>query len=61
MSEQVVNITTHEVAGIAKVDDSTVRRWAEDGEIPGAWKTPGGHWRFDQSQVLARFGSAVRS
>jgi excisionase family DNA binding protein len=61
MAEQIVNIKTRDVAGIAQVDDSTVRRWAEEGTIPGAWKTPGGHWRFDQDLVLARFGNSAVS
>lgn len=59
MTEQIVNIKTRDVADLAGVDDSTVRRWAEEGTIPGAWKTPGGHWRFDQALVLARLGSAA--
>lgn len=61
MTEQIVNITTRQVAQIACVDDSTVRRWAENDELPGAWKTPGGHWRFDRRLIDARFQKQVAS
>lgn len=49
-----------EVAGILRVDPKTVSRWAERGKFPaladgrpGAFKTPGGHWRFQPAAVDA--------
>jgi excisionase family DNA binding protein len=53
MATDSVNITTREVAEIARVDSSTVRKWAEAGTIPWAMKTPGGHYRFNRNDVLA--------
>lgn len=47
-----------EVASILRVDPKTVSRWAERGKFPalndgrpGAFKTPGGHWRFQPAAV----------
>jgi len=57
MTEQIVNITTREVAEIARVDASTVRRWAEAGELVSK-KTPGGHYRFEAEYIYSRFGGA---
>jgi len=58
MAHSDVNITTREVADIARVDTSTVRRWADSGELPSV-KTPGGHYRFDRSAILARFSPSA--
>ena len=46
-------LTTAEVAALARVDISTVARWARDGQLLPAQKTPGGHRRFRRSDVLA--------
>ena len=51
MDAQVMYITTREVAKLARVDSSTVRRWVERGELKPAMKLPGGHYRFLQSDV----------
>lgn len=53
MTQEVVNITTSEVAQLARVDTSTVRRWVERGLLKPAMKLPGGHYRFDRSVVTA--------
>lgn len=49
-----------EVAKVFRVDPKTVSRWAEQGRFPklddgtpGAFKTPGGHWRFRAASVDA--------
>jgi len=56
MTEQLVNITTREVAKIARVDSSTVRRWAESGELESV-RTPGGHFRFNAEYIRNRFAA----
>lgn len=38
--------TPGDVARIFRVDPKTVSRWAAAGKFPGAFRTPGGHWRF---------------
>lgn len=38
--------TPGDVAKIFRVDPKTVSRWATAGRVPGAFRTPGGHWRF---------------
>jgi excisionase family DNA binding protein len=53
MASQTANITTREVARIAGVHASTVRKWVADGVLPWATKTPGGHYRFNRDIVLA--------
>jgi excisionase family DNA binding protein len=44
------------VAKIARVDSSTVRRWAESGELQSV-KTPGGHFRFNAEYIRRRFAA----
>jgi predicted site-specific integrase-resolvase len=34
-----------ELATILRVDPKTVSRWCAAGKVPGAFQTPGGHWR----------------
>lgn len=38
-------LTTREVAAYFRVDDATIRRWADDGRLPH-FRTPGGRRRF---------------
>ena len=53
MTPQLVNITTSEVAELARVDASTVRRWVERGTLRPSMKLPGGQYRFDRAAVDA--------
>jgi predicted DNA-binding transcriptional regulator AlpA len=32
---------------------NTVKNWLEGGHFPGAFQTPGGHWRFPRGEVEA--------
>ncbi len=32
---------------------NTVKNWLKGGHFPGAFQTPGGHWRFLRAEVLA--------
>ena len=41
-----------EVAAILGVDENSVRRWADTGQLP-CWRTPGGHRRFRRADVAA--------
>jgi excisionase family DNA binding protein len=45
-------LTPGEVAAIFRVDSKTVNRWAASGRIR-CIKTPGGHRRFERTDVLA--------
>jgi excisionase family DNA binding protein len=45
-------LTPGEVASMFRVDPKTVTRWAAAGKI-GSVRTPGGHHRFRESDVLA--------
>lgn len=38
-----------ELLGITSTN--TVKNWLKGGYFPGAYKTPGGHWRFPRSEV----------
>jgi excisionase family DNA binding protein len=42
-----------EVARLLGVNARTIKRWAESGKLPGAFRTPGGHWRVPVSAVEA--------
>jgi len=53
MTHEVVNITTSEVAALARVDASTVRRWVERGALTPSMKLPGGQYRFALADVQA--------
>ncbi|WP_074415851.1 MerR family transcriptional regulator [Mycolicibacterium fortuitum] len=48
---QVVLLTTTEVAERFRVDTSVVRRWVASGKLKPSIKTPGGHYRFDESTI----------
>ena len=45
-------LTRHQVAQMFRVDPKTVTRWASSGRI-GSIRTPGGHRRFRETEVLA--------
>lgn len=51
MPPEVTLYTTTEIASRYGVDGSTVRRWVSDGVLKPAVKTPGGHYRFDATEV----------
>jgi predicted site-specific integrase-resolvase len=51
-------MTVAEVAALLRVKAKTASRWAKDGLVPatpdglpGAFKMPGGHWRYRMSVV----------
>lgn len=53
-----------EIAGLFGVDPKTVRRWAKAGKM-GAFKTPGGQYRFPAKEVQsiiakARLGGNIK-
>lgn len=48
-----------EVAPLANVKESTVKRWARLGKIPST-KTPGGHIRVRLSDVAAMLAAPAR-
>lgn len=45
-------LTPGEVASLFRVDPKTVTRWAASGKLTSI-RTPGGHRRFRESEVLA--------
>jgi excisionase family DNA binding protein len=45
-------MTTGEVSRLFNVDSKTVSRWANAGLFT-EYRTPGGHRRFDEKEVLA--------
>lgn len=53
MPPEVALLTTSEVARLFRVDSSTVRKWVETGKLRPAITTPGGHMRFNSSDVEA--------
>jgi excisionase family DNA binding protein len=47
-------LTSKQAASLLGVASAnTVKNWLEGGHFPGAFKTPGGHWRFPRGEVEA--------
>jgi excisionase family DNA binding protein len=46
------DMTTPQVAAVLGVAEATIRSWTDTGELPH-WRTPGGHRRFAEDDVLA--------
>ncbi|OZF28479.1 hypothetical protein CH296_18900 [Rhodococcus sp. 14-2496-1d] len=44
-------VTTSEVAQALHVDSSAVRRWVAQNKLHPAVTTPGGHYRFNRSDI----------
>ncbi|MFC9787298.1 MULTISPECIES: BldC family transcriptional regulator [Rhodococcus] len=49
-------LTPGQVAALFHVDPKTVTRWAHAGRL-GSLRTPGGHRRFRESEVMALLSS----
>lgn len=59
MTDGVKLLTTAEVAQMASVHPATVRRWVEKGLLKPTVTTPGGYYRFSETDVaLALKGGA---
>ncbi|MCP9774308.1 helix-turn-helix domain-containing protein [Cyanobium sp. WAJ14-Wanaka] len=53
-STQPAVLTSTEAASLLGVASAnTVKNWLEGGHFPGAFQTPGGHWRFPREEVEA--------
>jgi len=51
---QVVTFTSTQAGALLGVASAnTVKNWLEGGYFPGAFQTPGGHWRFPRDEVEA--------
>jgi excisionase family DNA binding protein len=46
-------MTSAEVADVFRVDPKTVVRWAISGQLPAAFRTPGGHRRWTRAAIMA--------
>jgi len=49
-----------EVAALYGVDAKTVARWDKKGMVPASFRTPGGHRRFYEDEIMAQL-NATRS
>ena len=48
------DLTTGEAATILGVNSiNTVKNWFESGAIPGAYRSPGGHWKIPAESVAS--------
>ena len=53
-SAQTDTLTSTQAAALLGVASAnTVKNWLEGGYFPGAFQTPGGHWRFPRDEVEA--------
>lgn len=53
-SAQTDTLTSTQAAALLGVASAnTVKNWLEGGYFPGAFQTPGGHWRFSRDEVEA--------
>ena len=39
-------LSPDEAAAVLNVHPDTLKAWARAGAVPGAWRTPGGWWKF---------------
>ena len=53
-------LTPDDIAEIYKISRQTVGRWARDGTLPTAARTPGGHRRFRRSDVERVFAQTPK-
>lgn len=51
MADDLVYLTTTQVAEVFRVDSSAVRRWVAKGQLKPAITTAGGHYRFRRDDV----------
>lgn len=56
MDERRRVVKPSEAAKIAHVAPKTVSRWANEGKVPLAFRTPGGHARFYEDDIRAAVG-----
>jgi excisionase family DNA binding protein len=56
--EEDLLLTPAEVGALFRVDPKTVTRWAKAGRLASI-RTPGGHFRFRESEVRELLGKAV--
>lgn len=53
-------VSTGEAAAALGIDRSTLSRWANAGLVTPAWRTAGGHMRWDLEQLQDQAESAWR-
>jgi excisionase family DNA binding protein len=52
-------LSIHEACRLLGVDQSTLRRWSDSGKVP-VFRTPGGHRRYAENELLALVGNGSR-
>ena len=52
-------LSIHEACRLLGVDQSTLRRWSDSGKVP-VFRTPGGHRRYAEAELLAMVGNGSR-
>jgi excisionase family DNA binding protein len=52
-------LSIHDACRLLGVDQSTLRRWSDSGKVP-VFRTPGGHRRYAESELLALVGNGSR-
>ncbi|MDQ3225654.1 MAG: helix-turn-helix domain-containing protein [Chloroflexota bacterium] len=52
-------LTIHDACGFLGVDQSTLRRWSDDGKVP-VFRTPGGHRRYAEADLRTLIGEGPR-
>lgn len=56
---EVTYITTSQVAEKFQVTTSAVRKWVAEGKLKPAIATPGGHYRFVESEIDAMLSGSA--
>jgi excisionase family DNA binding protein len=51
-------VTTGEAARAVGVSPRSLARWAQEGVVMPAWRTPGGHLRWDIDQLRQQLSTA---
>ena len=56
MTPESAHCTTREVAELYGVSPKTIRDWVAAGRLTVAFRTLGGHARFDRSDIMRQLG-----
>jgi excisionase family DNA binding protein len=58
--DYVALVSTGEAAAAIGVNETTLQRWAHQGKVRPAYRTPGGHFRWDIVDLMRQLRAEIR-